>query len=1232
MTMTHQTTFLSISLYLFLTSCASYKTYNPVQSTTVAEMSEKKETPLHTIFLIGDAGGSTEGKVAPTLSALKHQLDELGDRSSVIFLGDNIYPDGLPPKKDEDRKAASFALEAQLAILQDYDGRAIVIPGNHDWRRGLKGVERQAKYVRDFLDDDGIFLPEKGCAGPELVHLTKDLILIVIDSEWWLRDWDEEPSINADCEVQTREELIRDFTGLLKKNREKEVIIAFHHPLYTYGNHGGYFSGKDHLFPLANLIEGLYLPLPIVGSLYPLLRANAGIKQDNNYQPFKDFKSRIIASTNDYENLVFVAGHEHNLQYIHKDHPFIVSGSGSKSTPLHQGKYLQFGTTELGYVAIDQYENGRLDVRFFTVDASAQSSLVFRKTIKEPSSEQEPPPSSLSTKSDSVSVSIYKKEATDKSGFYNWLWGSWYRSLYSSELTVPVLDLQAELGGLEPIRRGGGMQTRSLRLKDPNGRHYALRALEKKVDLLLPKAFDNTFAVDLMRDFFTTAHPYSAFIIPSMADAIGVYHTNPKLCYLPKQPYLKQYNREFGDGLYLFEERPAGDRSDVASFGYSTDIISSLDLLQKLQKNDNHHIDKAWVVRSRLFDLVLSDWDRHDDQWRWAKFEEGDQKIYRPIPRDRDQAFAKFDGFLTGLATRAVISLRPMQRFPERTKKIHWLTWGTRYFDRRFLNELTWEEWKPQIKRIQGDLTDAVIDDAIAQWPEVIRQQGGSEVARTLKARRDNLHLMASDLYKFLAKSVDVVGTNKADFFLVERQTGGKTRVRVFQNKGQEKENKIYDRTFIDPLTKEIILYGLDGKDDFRVIGSAVHSPIIRLVGGQGEDTFLDESSVKGISKKTKIYDDLRKNKLQPSQETKDLRSQKRLANEYHFREFNYPFTLAIPYVSIYSDDGLFVGGLLNHEIPKFKKKPFGQLHQFNVNYAFVTNAFQFKWKGTFTEVLGRWDFSPSFHFQTPRYAQNFYGLGNESQNLMDNDFYRVRTKTLRIVPALQRRFNSGASITVAAFFEQLKVEQTEDRIISMSNLGVRNAIFQNQSYLGGSLAYQIENKDNPVYPRRGMKFFSQATLQQNTQVKDRSFQRLSGELTFYLPVDKRHTVVFATQVGLQQIFGEFDFYHAAIIGGLSNLRGFRIQRFSGRAAAYHSNDLRIPLLKIRNNILPMAIGITLSGDYGRVWWDTEDSNLWHSSYGGSLWFNFVNSAVFRVGLHQGSEGTRFLAGLGYAF
>lgn len=164
------------------------------------------------------------------------------------------------------------------------------------------------------------------------------------------------------------------------------------------------------------------------------------------------------------------------------------------------------------------------------------------------------------------------------------------------------------------------------------------------------------------------------------------------------------------------------------------------------------------------------------------------------------------------------------------------------------------------------------------------------------------------------------------------------------------------------------------------------------------------------------------------------------------------------------------------------------------------------------------------------------------------------------------------------------------------------------------------------------MQFDGSIGWKQNLSERNRSFVRLSQALIFYLPVNKRETVVWATRFSASQIFGKFDFYHGISEGGFTSLRGLRPERLTGRASVTHSNDLRIPIVRVRNNIVPFVVGVTGSLDHGRVFIETRENSDWHISYGGSLWLNFVNAAVIRTGWHHSIDGSRVIIALGYAF
>ena len=105
------------------------------------------------------------------------------------------------------------------------------------------------------------------------------------------------------------------FKEALKSNRTKHVIVVGHHPMYSNGIHGGYFTLNDHLFPLTKLNSKLKIPLPIVGSIYPFYRSFFGNIQDITNPRYQDLQEQITNAIGQYDNVVYVNGHEHNLQY-----------------------------------------------------------------------------------------------------------------------------------------------------------------------------------------------------------------------------------------------------------------------------------------------------------------------------------------------------------------------------------------------------------------------------------------------------------------------------------------------------------------------------------------------------------------------------------------------------------------------------------------------------------------------------------------------------------------------------------------------------------------------------------------------------------------------------------------------------------------------------------------------------------------------------------------------------
>jgi len=254
---------------------------------------------------------------------------------------------------------------------------------------------------------------------------------------------------------------------------------------------------------------------------------------------------------------------------------------------------------------------------------------------------------------------------------------------------------------------------------------------------------------------------------------------------VPDDPVLGPYREEFAGKLCLFEERPDDDMSGFENFGNSDKVVSSSDMREKILEKQHHKVDEKALLKARLLDMLMADWDRHDDQWRWARFKEGKQKIYRPIPRDRDQVFFYQDGLFPSIANRKW-AIRKFQPFNPDIRDIAGQNFNARYVDRSYLTSLSRKDWLDMAREMQEKLTNEVLETSINSLPKPIVEKQGERLLYVLKERRNNLQRFAESYYYVLAKNVDVVGTLDNDYFEVVRLDDERTQVKVYERKAKK--------------------------------------------------------------------------------------------------------------------------------------------------------------------------------------------------------------------------------------------------------------------------------------------------------------------------------------------------------------------------------------------------------------------------------------------------------------
>ena len=1233
--------YLLVVAAIFLTNCASYKT-KYAESAKLDNGSESKSVS-HTFFLIGDAGLSPIGGMNPVLIALKEDLERADKNSTAIFLGDNIYPAGLPDKKDStlEYRAAKSNLDAQLRTLDGFQGRTLFIPGNHDWyNEGPIGLKREENYIEKQLKQKDPFLPENGCP-LEVIKVNDKAIVIAIDTEWYLADWNKFPTMNADCDIKSRERFWEEVEGAIKKNRDKTTIIALHHPMFTYGEHGGEFTVKQQFFPGNNKI-----PLPLLGTLGNFLRKTTGASiEDIHNKRYKEFRNRMVTLAQYSNKVIFTSGHEHTLQYIvEQNTPQIVSGAGAKAGATRLLGGSKFSTGSMGYAILEVYADGSSAVRFNGVSDRGEKALLYRADVLPPDRTQHPEayPDSFPNL---TTASIYTTDEIDKGGLFKALWGDRYRKYYGTKITVPTARLDTLFGGLTPVRMGGGHQSKSLRLRHKDGREYVMRALKKQAELYLQSMvfqdqyvmddLEDTYVQEFLEDFYTGSHPYAPFTIGKLADAVGIYHTNPALYYVPKQAALVGYNDNFGDELYMIEEHTGDGHGDQKSFGYSDTLIGTDEMFELLRDDEKYEVDTEMYIRARLFDMVIGDWDRHVDQWRWARFkQQGSKKIiFRPVPRDRDQAYSIMgDGLFMGLATRFVPALRLMEGFGDHIRNVAGFNSSPKTYvlDMALLSATDWEEWHKQAILIQENLNGNLIDEAFKAFPEEVRDETVQGIRAKLLSRTKDIEVNAKDYFGVLNKFAVVVGTDKDDWFEIEYVSKTETEVKGYRIIDGKKKKKFFEKMFHADVTKEIWVYGLDDEDRFEVRGVPKSDIKVRLIGGQNNDIYEV-----GGGPKTYIYDyKTKKNTFNGVSKAKIRLTDDYVRNNYQPLALRSSTNQLLPSLGFNPDDGFKIGLGDTYTYNGFGQNPFTQQHNLTGAFYFATNGFELGYTGEFANVFGKANVALAAKLTSPNFAVNFFDFGNESVNLddvLDMDYNRVKLQTYYFSPALVWRGTMGSKLKVGASYESIEVEESNGRFVN--TFYQANGAETRNSFLGTEVVYAYENRDNAAYPTLGMSTSLQLGYKNNLDVNGRGFGYIEPTLAIDHKLVPNGRLVLATKWKAHFNLGDgYEFYQAASIGGTDGLRGFRNQRFSGKKSYYQNTDLRYNLGRLKSGVLPTAIGLYGGFDYGRVWQPNEDSGQWHTSYGGGFFLNAANIAVIRVAMFTSDDGMRFSFGLGFGF
>ncbi len=810
-------------------------------------------------------------------------------------------------------------------------------------------------------------------------------------------------------------------------------------------------------------------------------------------------------------------------------------------------------------------------------------------------------------------------------GLHRFFMGEGYRDLWTSPITVPVLNLKSFAGGLTPVRIHVGSQTTSLRLQGADGRMYQFRSVDKHPSNILPEEIRATIAGKVIQDGVSSTHPVGGIVAASLLETAGILHITPRLFVMPDDPALGAFRSTFAGMLGTLEERADENSNARIAFAGALKITGSGKLYERINKSPKHRIDIPAFLKARLVDLFIGDRDRHRDNWRWAKFEEKTPRIWEPISRDHDHAFEKIQGIFPAVAsfyTPGIIAFGPKYTDIER------LTWNGQEVDRRFFAGVEKSVWDSVAVDLQHRFTDEALERAIRTLPPEYYATNGPELLAGMKGRRDRLLAEADVFYRFLAHQVDIHATDADEEAIVTMRDDRSVLITIRERK--KKRKPYFHRVFHRNETQEIRLRMFGGDDHVVVRGSGNPGITLRIAGNEGNDILTDSTDAGGLH----FYDDpsgkprtegiARKVDRRPNTEWvgSDL-------DRYPPREWGHVWA-PVAWVEYDNDFGLFLGGGITRRTFGFRKTPFATEYTLRAGFTTDPSAIRL----AFDADIRRENSDIFYRLETlvsGIEVLRFYGFGNNtSRQDRGSDFFLIDQKQYHVSPSIVVPLSPAVTALAGPTLTYSDTKKKRDRYIT--TLGDNLYGGGDFGEIGVHAGLKWDTRDRTKSPTRGYFIRTDGRFFPAVWDVKRNFGSLDAVAMTYLSAATLFEPTLALRAGAMKVWGTAPFHEAAYIGGHRTLRGWHRQRFAGDASLYVNADLRLFISRFFF-VLPGDFGIFGLADAGRIYLDGNTPGGWHTAAGGGIWVSFLNRAnTFALGLATNEERTNVFVRAGFDF
>ena len=772
------------------------------------------------------------------------------------------------------------------------------------------------------------------------------------------------------------------------------------------------------------------------------------------------------------------------------------------------------------------------------------------------------------------------------------------------------------------------MQSVGLAMKGADGRSYTFRTSDKDPKRILPPEWGDTVPARLFQDSTTANHPGVGFVVPPLAEAAGVLHTTPRYVFMPDDPALGEFRKTFGGQPGTIEEFPLPGPGGAPGFAGAIEIVSTASS-GRGSSPARRAVDDRALLRARLFDLWIQDWDRHNKQWRWLR--RGKDALFEPLPEDRDQAFSRFSGLLLSMARGTHPKFMDFDGHYQNFEG--WMTQGGEV-DRWLLSAVGRAAFEETARDLAARLTDGVIDDAVGRLPPEWYALDGARLAAALKKRRDGLLPAALEFYARLASKVDVHATDLADSVRVTR--GGETAGSRWRSRALPARRR--GSTGASSATRRARCGSTSTRDRIAVMTSGPPAGRSRCAwsgAAAGPRRRLEERRHALLRRGR----ELRRGGPRHRARAKAWERQPAKPKETPWLEWRDWGSRTLPQYKFWwePDPAADAGGGFTRQTWGFRKSPYSTLQTVQLQYSTGRDDFKFNYDGEFRRE------NSNLYFVVDAQASglenlNYFGFGNQSSNAppegSGESYYDADSDTYELflsswwAPARTLEFYAGPEVKLTDTAQSGFIGSDQPTGLGQfGQVGVKAGFdLDTRGHpRTGTLGDQFRADGKPA--RSGVRLKAEGQYYPDAWDAN-GFGGVEGTLRGYLAGRR---AMLAARVGGRKVWGEYPWFEAAFVGGSKSLRGYRKNRFAGDASLYGSVEARLWLFKGRL-IAPGRWGCSGSRTPGASRSRVIERRLAHVLRRGVFFQMLTLNTVFHGAVAHGDEGTRFYVDYGFAF